>query len=53
MAKCRWCYDEGSLGRRIDREKTLPIAKNGVKRSPMTDADGIPVGLAVNQANVH
>ena len=56
MAKCSWCYDKGSRGRRIDSEKHYRSPKKGeggAKRSLTTVADGIPVGLAVYRANVN
>jgi hypothetical protein len=53
MAKCRWCYGQGSLGRRIDGEKSHRSREEGAKCSLMTDALGIPVGLAVDRTNVH
>ena len=44
---------KASLGRRIDMEKPYRPRKKGGKRSLMTDADGIPVGPAVDGANAH
>jgi hypothetical protein len=53
IAKCQWCYGQRSLGRRIDGGKSHRSRKEGAKCSLMTDAFGIPVGLAFDRANVH
>jgi putative transposase len=54
----RWQSVDGAmtkapLGGESTGKNPTDRGKKGVKRSLMTDADGIPVGLAVDGANVH
>lgn len=54
----RWQSVDGAmtkapLGGESTGKNPTDRGKQGVKRSVMTDADGIPVGLAVDGANVH
>ena len=54
MVVHRWRDDQGPVGR---DKKTGPNptdrAKQGAKRSLLTEASGIPVGLAIDGANRH
>lgn len=48
-----WCHREGA--KRGDRTGRNPTdrGKSGVKRSVLTDAKGIPIGVVIAGANVH
>ncbi len=54
MAVDGWLYDEVTAGRlkKTGRNPT-DRGKQGVKRSLMTDANGLPLSLVVSGANTH
>jgi transposase len=46
-----WCDDEGAAGWAEDRPESHRPGQKGAKRSVLTDAAGVPVGLAHDGAN--
>jgi hypothetical protein len=54
MAFPRWVYDQGSPGghKKTGRNPT-DRGKQGVKRSLLTDVNGLPLSCLISAANVH
>ncbi len=52
VAGGRWCNDQGPFGGGATGPNPTDRAKKGTKRSLLTDAAGVPLGLAVAGANV-
>lgn len=53
LAERRWCDDQIEAGRKKNGPNPPDRGKLGVKRSVLTDARGVPLGVAVAGGNVH